>query len=234
MTGKKHHILLVDDEVGLAEALRFNLEMDGYIITLAHDGNEATGLLSTQQYDIVLLDVMMPEMDGYQICQYFRSINKHTPVIFLTSRGTGKDRIHGLRLGADDYVTKPFEYDELLLRVGKLIERSERTPIQVEDEFVFGNCSVNFSKTEATGARGEAVEMSKIEFDMMKYFIFNQGKTVSRDEIYKSIWGYNDRNMPNSRTLDNFIMFLRRYFESNPSDPKHFISVRGIGYKFVV
>lgn len=234
MTGRKYHILLVDDEVGLAEALRFNLEMDGYILTLAHDGNEATGLLSTQQYDIVLLDVMMPEMDGYQICQYFRSFNKHTPVIFLTSRGTGEDRIHGLRLGADDYVTKPFEYDELLLRIGKLIERSERTPIQVEDVFVFGNCSVNFSKTEAIGARGEAVEMSKIEFDMMKYFIFNQGKTVSRDEIYKSIWGYNDRNMPNSRTLDNFVMFLRRYFETNPSDPKHFISVRGIGYKFVV
>lgn len=234
MTGKKYHILLADDEVGLAEALKLNLELDGYIITMAHDGAVATALLSTHRFDLVLLDVMMPEVDGYQICQYFRSINNQTPVIFLTARGTGKDRIHGLRLGADDYVTKPFEYDELLLRISKLIEKSERAPVPVEDVFSFGNCSVNFSKTEAIGARGEVVEMSKIEFDMMKYFIFNQGKTVSREDIYKSIWGYNDRNMPNSRTLDNFIMFLRRYFEHNPSDPKHFISVRGIGYKFVV
>lgn len=234
MNGRKYHILLVDDEIGIAEALRMNLEMDGYILTLAHDGTEATALLSTHQYDIVLLDVMMPETDGYHICQYFRSFNKHTPVIFLTARGTGKDRIHGLRLGADDYITKPFEYDELLLRIGKLIERNERPLVYSEDVFSFGECSVNFSKTEAVGARGESVEMSKIEFDMMKYFIFNQGKTVSREEIYKSIWGYNDRNMPNSRTLDNFVMFLRRYFEQDPSNPRHFISVRGVGYKFVV
>ena len=227
-------ILLVEDEVGLADALKFNLESDGFTVVLAHDGLVATGLLSTTKYDLVILDVMLPEIDGYQICKQYRETNTHTPVIFLTARGTGNERVHGLKIGANDYLTKPFEYDELLLRSTNLIQAAA---VQHKPEkpatFTFGNCMIDFEKLLATGALNQPVTLSKIEFEMMTFFVLNANRVISRDEIYKNIWGYHNNAIPNTRTLDNFIVSLRKYFELNPSQPQHIISVRGFGYKFV-
>lgn len=229
-------ILLVEDELGLAETLKFNLECDGYSVSMAHDGLTATGMLSTGKYDAVVLDVMLPEVDGYQICRQFRATNSQTPVIFLTSRGSSAERIQGLRLGANDYLVKPFEYDELLLRIRNLTQNVYvNTTVQTETSvFTFGECRIDFDTMQATGYANKQLSLSKIEFQMMKFFILNKDRVITREEIYRNIWGYKNKEIPNSRTLDNFIVALRKYFERDPHDPKHIISVRGVGYKFVV
>jgi two-component system alkaline phosphatase synthesis response regulator PhoP len=227
-------ILLVDDEVGLAEMLKFNLELDGFFVTVLHDGLSAVGTLATQSFDLIILDVMLPEIDGYHICKQFRETDSQTPIVFLSAKGTGSDRIHGLRLGANDYVSKPFEYDELLLRINNLIGIPQGLVNGNEiTEYTFGNCRIDFEKMVAVGCTGASIDLSKIEFQMMKYFVLNRNRVINRDEIYKHIWGYKQNEIPNSRTLDNFIVVLRKYFEENPSAPQHIISVRGIGYKFV-
>lgn len=227
-------ILLVDDEVGLAEMLKFNLELDGFGVTMVHDGLAANGMLATQSFDLVILDVMLPEVDGYHICKQFRETNHHTPVIFLSAKGNGSDRIHGLRLGANDYLAKPFEYDELLLRINNLIGAATNQSKASEIEsYAFGNCSINFEKMIAVGSQGIQIDLSKIEFQMMKFFVLNKNRVINRDEIYKHIWGYRQNEIPNSRTLDNFVVVLRKYFEKDPSNPEVIVSVRGVGYKFV-
>ena len=223
-------ILLVDDEVRLAEMLKFNLELDGFGVQMAHDGLTAIGLLSTQTFDLVILDVMLPEIDGFHICKQFRETNNQTPVIFLSAKNNGSDRIHGLRMGANDYLTKPFEYDELLLRINNLIIASAHQNNTTEiTQYTFGNCSIDFEKMIAFGNQGKQIDLSKIEFQMMKFFVLNKNRVVNRDEIYKHIWGYRQNEIPNSRTLDNFIVVLRKYFESDPTNPKFIVSVRGVG-----
>ena len=227
-------ILLVDDEVGLAEMLKFNLELDGFDVTIVHDGMAANGMLATQSFDLVILDVMLPKIDGYHICKQFRETNAHTPVIFLSAKGNGADRIHGLRLGANDYLAKPFEYDELLLRIDNLIGASiGQNVARNTDTYSFGNCSINFEKMIATGSKGLQIDLSKMEFQMMKFFVLNKNRVINRDELYKHIWGYRQNEIPNSRTLDNFVVVLRKYFEKDPSNPEVIVSVRGVGYKFV-
>ncbi|MES2726538.1 MAG: response regulator transcription factor [Bacteroidota bacterium] len=230
MRAVERTILLVEDEIGLAEILKFNLEQDGFYITLAHDGLTATGLLATQKFDLVLLDVMLPDKDGYEICKQFRTTDLQTPVVFITSRGSSIDRIHGLRLGANDYLVKPFEYDELLLRINNLLVNNIYN--NNDTQFKFGKCIIDFDKMIAADARGIQITLSKIEFEMMKFFVLNKDKVISRDEIYKNIWGYKKNEIPNSRTLDNFIVMLRKYFEVDPSNPKFIVSIRGYGYKF--
>ncbi|MES2560926.1 MAG: response regulator transcription factor [Bacteroidota bacterium] len=227
-------ILLVDDEVRLAEMLKFNLELDGFCVTMAHDGLSAMGLLATQSYDLVILDVMLPEVDGFHICKQFRITDSQTPIIFLSAKGNGSDRINGLRLGANDYVTKPFEYDELLLRMNNLISTNnyQGNPSDIT-QYTFGNCSIDFERMIAHGHSGNQIDLSKIEFQMMKFFVLNKNRVITRDEIYKHIWGYRQNEIPTSRTLDNFVVVLRKYFESDPTNPKFIVSVRGVGYKFV-
>ncbi|MES2778918.1 MAG: response regulator transcription factor [Bacteroidota bacterium] len=227
-------ILLVDDEVRLAEMLKFNLELDGFCVTMAHDGLTAMGLLATQTFDLVILDVMLPEVDGFHICKQFRVTNTQTPVIFLSAKGNGSDRIYGLRLGANDYLTKPFEYDELLLRINNLINTyTSQTNSPDITQYTFGNCSIDFEKMIAFDNGGKQIDLSKIEFQMMKFFVLNKNRVINRDEIYKHIWGYRQNEIPNSRTLDNFVVVLRKYFESDPTNPRIIVSVRGVGYKFV-
>ncbi len=228
------HILLVEDETGLAETLKFNLELDGFLVTMTHDGLSALGLLATKDYDIILLDVMLPNVDGYEICKQFRATNTQTPVIFLTARGNSSERIHGLRLGANDYLPKPFEYDELLLRINNHIGMQQHQAGGSDiSSYSFGNCMIDFEKMQARDSKGIQIELSKIEFQMMKYFVLNKNRVINRDEIYRQIWGYKQNEIPNSRTLDNFIVVLRKYFETDPSNPQHIVSVRGVGYKFV-
>lgn len=231
MTEKR--ILLVEDEISLAETLKLNLECDGYDVTLAHSGSTATGLLSKQKFDLIILDVMLPEMDGYQICRLFRETDTSTPVLFLSARGSSSERIQGLKIGANDYVSKPFEYDELLLRINNLTSFGIAQQHSFEHHFEFGRCKISFHNMTATGANQQLIHLSKIEYEMMKFFIMNQNRVITREELYSNIWGYKNRAIPNSRTLDNFIVALRKYFEECPAEPRHIISVRGFGYKFV-
>lgn len=227
------NILLVEDEISLAETLKLNLECDGYCVTLAHSGSTATGLLSKKRFDLIILDVMLPEMDGYQICRLFRETDTSTPVLFLSARGSSSERIQGLKIGANDYVAKPFEYDELLLRINNLITFGTAQQKSLEHYFEFGKSRISFHNMTATGVEQQTIHLSKIEYEMMKFFIMNQNRVITREELYSNIWGYNNKTIPNSRTLDNFIVSLRKYFEENPSEPKHIISIRGFGYKFV-
>ncbi len=228
MQGKK--ILLVEDEESIADALKINLEEEGYEVTHAIDGQTAIECITKEQYNILLLDVMLPDKDGYEVCNYFRNRDKLTPIIFLSALNDGESKVKGLRAGADDFICKPFNLDELLLKIERLLFKVN--PRTKNDVVYFGNCWIDFTVREAKGADGSKINMSKIELDLAKLLIENEDKPMKREYIYKSIWGYDDRNLPNSRTLDNFIVFLRKYFEKDAAHPKHFLAVRSIGYKF--
>jgi two-component system alkaline phosphatase synthesis response regulator PhoP len=229
-----HRILLVEDEEHLQHALRLNLEMEGYGVFAAGDGNSAIKAFREQKFDLVILDIMLPEMDGLMVCEHIRLHDADVPVLFLSAKNTPADRINGLRKGADDYLTKPFDLEELLLRVSKLIEKSEKLnksdTSKVPVEYNFGNNKINFESYEAYGVAGK-IELTKKEILLMKLLIENNNQVVSREHILKVVWDYTV--IPNTRTIDNFILSLRKYFEKDPKNPEFIQSVRGVGYKFV-
>lgn len=229
MTSKKS-VLLLEDEINMAYALKVNLEADGYVVVHCTDGNIANKMLDGNYYDILLLDVMVPELDGFEVCKAYRAKDNVTPIIFLSARNDSISRLEGLRAGADDYLTKPFDIDELMLKMDRLIHRTN--PRSKHDITYFGDSWIDFTTQEAKGANGEKVKMSKLEYDLARLLITNENKPLSREYIYEAIWNYSADNLPNSRTLDNFIVFLRRYFEPDPANPQYFLSVRGVGYKF--
>lgn len=227
-------ILLVEDEEHLQHALKLNLEMEQYVVFAVSDGNNAIKAFKEQKFDLVILDVMLPEMDGLMVCEHIRLHNSDVPVLFLSAKSTPADRINGLRKGADDYLTKPFDLEELLLRVRKLIIKNEKlaqseTGKQLS-EYVFGPSKINFESYEAQGVHGK-VELTKKEILLMKLLIENNNQVVSREHILKVVWDYTV--IPNTRTIDNFILALRKYFEEDPKNPVYIQSVRGVGYKFV-
>jgi two-component system, OmpR family, alkaline phosphatase synthesis response regulator PhoP len=229
-----HRILLVEDEEHLQHALKLNLEMEGYSLIISGDGTSAIKAFREQKFDLVILDVMLPEMDGYMVCEHIRLHDANIPVLFLSAKNTPADRIAGLRKGADDYLTKPFDLEELLLRVQKLIEKNNKLTIsgqnKVSTEFTFGANTINFESYEAYSAKGK-LELTKKEIMLMKLLIENANEVVSREHILKVVWDYTV--IPNTRTIDNFILALRKYFEEDPRNPKYIQSVRGVGYKFV-
>jgi two-component system, OmpR family, alkaline phosphatase synthesis response regulator PhoP len=229
-----HRILLVEDEEHIQEALKLNLEMEGYQLVLAGNGTEAIHIFREQKFDLVILDIMLPEMDGLMVCEHIRLHNAEVPVLFLSAKNTAADRIQGLRKGADDYLTKPFDLEELLLRVQKLIAKNEKIQLSGESKtpstFSFGNNWINFESYEAHGTAGK-ISLTKKEILLMKLLIDNINQVVSREHILKVVWDYNV--IPNTRTIDNFILALRKYFEEDPKSPKYIQSVRGVGYKFV-
>lgn len=229
-----HRILLVEDEEHLQHALKLNLEMEQYAVFVAGDGNSAVKAFREQKFNLVILDVMLPEMDGYMVCEHIRLHDADVPVLFLSAKNTTADRINGLRKGADDYLTKPFDLEELILRVKKLIEKREKLSKsdsnKVPTEFVFGSNKINFESYEAYGVKGK-VELTKKEILLMKLLIENTNQVVSREHILKVVWDYTV--IPNTRTIDNFILALRKYFEKDPKNPQFIQSVRGVGYKFV-
>ena len=223
-------ILLVEDEENIRDTVKLNFELEGYEVVDTANGRDALRYAKEQHFDIMILDVMLPEVDGFQICEQIRLTNRETPIIFLTAKDQAQDRIQGLKKGADDYLTKPFVFEELMLRVKRLIERTSKSPDVQPEVFAFGNNSVNFATYEAKGNPGTFM-LTKKEAMLLKLLTERQGEVVSRQQILQSVWGYDV--YPSTRTIDNFILSFRKYFEAEPKSPKHFLSVRGVGYKFL-
>jgi len=232
MSDKKFSILLVEDEENLQEALKLNLELEGYEITSAYDGAEALKAVQKEHFNLIILDVMLPELDGITVCETIRLNNPDIPILILSAKNSSADRVLGLKKGADDYLTKPFNLEELLLRVNKLINKSERLSAKqpLPDEYVFGKNKINFKASEAFTKSGEKIMLTKKEIMLLKLLIENRNEVVTREKILQVVWGYNV--YPTTRTIDNFILNFRKYFEEDSRDPIYFHAVRGVGYKF--
>jgi two-component system alkaline phosphatase synthesis response regulator PhoP len=228
----KKHILIVDDEEHLADALAHNLQFEGFSTTIAYDGEEALSVARTIQFDLVILDIMMPKLDGLEVCQRLRAAGSRVPILFLTAKASDADRLLGLKVGADDYIAKPFLLEELILRIHGIFRRQEwYSAAPAEQEiFRFGDNEVNFLTYEAT-TEGRTVGLTEKECMLMKLLVERRNQVVSREEILERVWGY--RFSTSSRTIDNFIVRLRRYFEADPKDPQYIHSVRGVGYRFI-
>jgi two-component system alkaline phosphatase synthesis response regulator PhoP len=232
MNEEKANILLVEDEENLHETLKLNLEMEGYSVSSAYDGNEAMKMVEEEYFDLIIMDVMLPEMDGISVIENIRLTNNEVPVLILSAKNTGQDRILGLKKGADDYLTKPFNLEELLLRIDKLITKNKKI---VDKDFAFNtytfdNNTIDFKAQQAILKNATVVELSKKETMLLKLLIENKNQVVTREKILQSVWGY--KVYPNTRTIDNFILSFRKYFEADSRNPKHFHSVRGVGYKY--
>jgi two-component system alkaline phosphatase synthesis response regulator PhoP len=225
-------ILLVEDEENLHEALKMNLELEGYEVTSAFDGIQAMKAVQNEYFDLIIMDVMIPEIDGFNVTQNIRLTNTEVPILILSAKDTSEDRVMGLRKGADDYLTKPFNLEELLLRVQKLIRKNKQLQDKstVGDTYTFGGHTIDFKGQEAITASGEKLPLSKKEAMLLKLLIENKNEVVPREKILQSVWGYNV--YPTTRTIDNFILNFRKYFEDDSRNPKHFHSVRGVGYKY--
>ena len=224
-------LLIVEDEVALAEGLRDNFEIEGYEVLLAHDGEAGLSLAKSERPDIIILDVMMPKMSGFDVCKELRGRGDQTPIIMLTARTEEVDRILGLELGADDYVAKPFSMRELVARVKAVLRRQpgkKSKNIKIED---IGKIKIDFDHYLAYDRDGNQIDMTFKEFEILKFFQQNKEKTVSRDELLDKVWGY--EIYPTSRTVDNHIVKLRKKIEQDPERPKHILTVYGIGYKFI-
>ncbi|MCW3089041.1 MAG: DNA-binding response regulator [Ferruginibacter sp.] len=232
MTNKRISILLVEDEENLHEALKLNLELEEYEVTSAYDGVEALKAIQQEHFDLMILDVMLPELDGISVCETIRLQNNDIPILILSARNSSADRVLGLKKGADDYLTKPFNLEELLLRVSKLVEKSHRlaTRKPLEQIYRFGKNQVDFKASECIGKGGEKITLTRKEIMLLKLLVENKNEVVTREKILQAVWGYNV--YPTTRTIDNFILSFRKYFEEDTRNPKYFHSVRGIGYKF--
>ena len=202
-----------------------------YEVIETDNGKEAIRLFQEQHFDLLLLDVMLPEMNGFEICEQVRLSNTTVPIIFLTAKDTPQDRIAGLKKGADDYLTKPFNLEELLLRVHNLLKRSNKQAAEESEIYKFGENEVNFSTFAAKGNQG-SFTMTKKEAMLLKLLVERKNEVVSRNQILQFVWGYDV--FPSTRTIDNFILSFRKYFEMDPHEPKYFQSIRGVGYKFVI
>lgn len=232
MVDKKFSILLVEDEENLQEALKLNLELEGYEITGAYDGAEALNAVQKEYFDLIILDVMLPEVDGITVCETIRLSNPDIPILILSAKNSSADRVLGLKKGADDYLTKPFNLEELLIRVNNLIKKSERLSSKqpIPDIYSFGKNKIDFKASEAFTKSGERITLTKKEIMLLKLLIENKNEVVTREKILQVVWGYNV--YPTTRTIDNFILNFRKYFEEDSRDPEYFHAVRGVGYKF--
>jgi two-component system alkaline phosphatase synthesis response regulator PhoP len=225
-------ILLVEDEEHLLKTILLNLELEGYQVTTAVDGIDALKKFRADVFDLIILDVMLPELNGFDVCEEIRKENARVPVLFLTAKDTSSDKVKGLKLGADDYLTKPFNLEELLLRIQILIRRYQPvtdTPKQLS-HYAFSDNEINFITYEIKGVNTERTEITKREIALLKLLIERKGEVISREKILDEVWG--TEAFPSSRTIDNYIVSFRKYFEKNQKDPKHFHSIRGVGYKF--
>ena len=223
-------ILLVEDEESLRAVVKLNLEMEDYEVVTAADGKTALKHFKEQHFDVILLDVMLPEIDGFQVCEQIRLTDMQVPIMMLTAKDTALDRVTGLKKGADDYLTKPFNLEELLLRVNNLLKRSSKSPENTPEIYEIGDYKVNFATFEAEGNDG-LFTLTKKEAMLLKLLVDRKNEVVSRQQILQSVWGYDV--YPSTRTIDNFILSFRKYFEENPRQPTRFLSIRGVGYKYV-
>ena len=229
---KKISILLVEDEENLQEALKLNLELEDYEVTVADNGLAALDAVQKEHFDLMILDVMLPELDGISVCENIRLQNNNIPILILSAKSSSADRVLGLKKGADDYLTKPFNLEELLLRVNKLVQKGKQlnTRQPLEQSYQFGNNKIDFKSLECITRSGQKIMLTKKEIMLLKLLIENKNEVVTREKILQSVWGYNV--YPTTRTIDNFILNFRKYFEEDSRNPKYFHSVRGIGYKF--
>lgn len=225
-------ILVVEDEESILVGIKMNLELENYEVVTAVTGMEAIKKFKEQRFNLVVLDIMLPEINGLEVCEQIRLADEDTPILFLTAKDAAQDKITGLKKGADDYLTKPFNLEEFLLRVKNLIRHSLKgTTEDVSlQSYSFGKNEVNFNTFEALCKKGK-ISLTKKEAHLLKLFINRKNEVVSRQQILQSVWGYDV--YPSTRTIDNFILNFRKYFEEDPQSPQFFQSVRGIGYKFV-
>lgn len=225
-------VLLVEDEETIGEAVQLRLELEDYEVVWAKTGAEAVRVFERQRFNVIVLDIMLPEMDGYEVCERIRLTDSDTPILFLSAKNTVDDKLTGLKKGGDDYLTKPFVFEEFILRVKVLVKHSLRSRREGReiDTFQFGDNRVNFSTFEAIGLSGEPIQLSQKEANLLKLLIEREGEVVSREDILRFVWGYDI--YPSTRTVDNFIATFRKYFEVNPRQPRYFHSVRGVGYRF--
>ncbi len=223
-------ILLAEDEENLLKTIRLNLELEGYAVVSAIDGASAIRAFEPGEFDLVILDVMLPLVSGFDICTAIRDNDKSVPVLFLTAKAEGEDRIRGLKLGADDYLTKPFQLEEFLLRVQNLLKRSTRTEgMNLMSSYSFGSNTIKFASYEAVG-NGQSWSLTKREAELLRLLISKKSEVVPREEILAKLWK-NDVQ-PTGRAIDNYILSFRKYFEANPKEPRYFHSIRGVGYRF--
>ncbi len=221
-------ILIVDDEPEMARGLEDNLRFEGYQTLAATNGRDALALALREGPDLILLDVMMPELSGWDVLRSLRQKGLDVPVIMLTARGEEVDRVLGLELGADDYVTKPFSLRELLARVRAVLRRPG--PRQRVEEFAFGNIRLHLRARQAFKA-GKEVRLTRKEFDLLRYLVEHRGEVITRDRLLDEVWGY--AHFPTTRTVDTHILRLRQKFEDDPEHPVHILTVHGQGYKFI-
>ncbi|MFN7911447.1 MAG: response regulator transcription factor [Bacteroidota bacterium] len=224
-------ILLVEDEISLASTLALNLELEGFQIIQANTGNKAIDLFhqNKSKINLVFLDIMLPDVNGYTLCKLFKQIKPDLPIIFITARNQTIDKIEGLKLGADDYITKPFELEEVLLRTKNLLKRTQPSDSEI---FKFGSNTINFDSFEVNTFNGETFKLTKREIGLLKILTNRVNKVLSRDEIIEELWHENEN--PSGRTIDNYIVNFRKMFEKNPKEPIYFLSIRGVGYKFEI
>jgi len=223
-------VLLVEDEAGLCLTLTDRLGSEGYSVETASDGEAGLARAASGGYDLIVLDVMLPRMNGFDVCRAVRQRGITTPILMLTARGQVVDKVVGLKLGADDYLTKPFETIELMARLEALLRRRASAPQPGGDVYRVGEIVVDLRRAEVTRA-GELVELSAREFKLLRYFIEHRGATLSRDALLSQVWGYED--MPLTRTVDVHVAGLRQKLEANPKAPEYIVTVHGLGYKFV-
>jgi DNA-binding response OmpR family regulator len=222
-------ILVIEDDVKILRGLEMNLKFEGYSVLAATDGHEGLRKALDEPVDLLLLDLMLPGLSGYDICRKVRDRKPELPIVMLTAKGEEIDKVAGLDLGADDYVAKPFGVSELMARIRALLRRCEAKGQGVA-HYAFGNVTLDFKKYQAE-VGGKAVELSAREFDLMRYLIEHAGEAVHRSDLLDKVWGYDVT--PTTRTVDSFILDLRKKLEADPSHPVHILSVRGVGYKFV-
>ncbi len=229
MTAPKR-ILLVEDEPGLALTLTDRLVAEGYQVETARDGDGAVDRGTSEHFDLVVLDVMLPKRNGFDVCRALRAGGQQAPIIMLTARGHVADKVAGLKLGADDYVTKPFEMVELLARIEAQLRRVPVAPSPGSTLFAFGGIQVDFRSAEVR-RDGCPLQISAREFRLLAYLIEHRGATLSREELLNQVWGYNA--MPSTRTVDVHVAWLRQKIEPNPRHPQYLLTIHGLGYKFV-
>jgi DNA-binding response OmpR family regulator len=226
----KHRILIVEDEPNMSRGLRDNLEFEGYEVQTADDGAAGLNMILAESFDLVLLDVMMPKLSGFDVCRKVREAGIDVPIIFLTAKGEEIDKVVGLELGSDDYITKPFSVRELLARVKAILRRKVSATAADHEEVKIGKLSVNFNSFSARDEQGE-VKMSHKEYEILKYLLQHKNSIISRQDLLHNVWGYEE--MPTTRTVDNFIVKLRHKVEEDANLPRIILTVHGTGYKLI-
>jgi DNA-binding response OmpR family regulator len=222
-------ILIVEDEPSMSQGLKDNLEFEGYIVDIANNGKEGLKQILSTPYDLIVMDVMMPELSGFDVCRKVREKGIETPIILLTAKSEEIDKVVGLELGADDYITKPFGLRELLARI-KAVLRRKSAPAKDHGVHQLGRLTVNFNAFTAEDENGP-VKMSHKEFEILKFLIEHRNNIVSRHDLLENVWGYEE--LPTTRTVDNFMVKLRHKVEKNPDEPKIILTVHGAGYKLI-